>query len=162
MHGQKAIRIILFLAFFSIGAAALGGSVLCDDLVRYFQNKQFLEGAQRSLDRLKSLNADYDALLSRLQEDPNLVKRIAPATLGAEHEEPNAIYPRATAAQLAIARKALAKVTGPDPTAPAMPEWLVRCREPRRRTTLFIAGTSLVLVSLLCFGPLKPTPKPDA
>ncbi|MGB2865691.1 MAG: hypothetical protein WBC05_20335, partial [Sedimentisphaerales bacterium] len=86
---------ILFILFFSIGAASLSSSVLCDDLIQYYQNKQFLREAQESLDRLESLNTDYDVLLERLEEDPNLViDRLAPATLGTQSEDPNTVYPR--------------------------------------------------------------------
>jgi hypothetical protein len=153
-------RTLLFVVFFSVAAAALAVSVLCNDLVRYYQNKQLLKEAHESLGRLKALNADYDALLNQLEKDPNLIKRIAPATLGTEPADANAIYPRVKAEQLAAARKALA-----DPnhlhTEPAIPRWLARCSEPRRRTALFFVSAALILVSFVCFGPVKQTPKKE-
>jgi len=146
--------LVLFILFFSIGAASLSSSVLCDDLIQYYQNKQLLRDAQKSLDRLKSLNADYDVLLERLEEDPNMViDRLAPATLGTKSEDPNTVYPRARSRQLAAARKALMEESNGQSVEAAMPQWLKRCSEPRNRMLLFISGVVLVLVSFVCFRP---------
>ena len=149
----------MFVVFFSIGAISLGGSILSDDLVRYYRNRQLLKAAQESLDRLKSLNVDYDILLEQLEKDPNLFKRIASATLGTEPEDADAIYPRATAEQLAVAHRVLAEEPDQEPAEPVMPGWLTRCSEPRRRMMLFFSGGALILISFICFGPAKHTPK---
>ena len=154
MQGRKVIQAFLFFLFFSIGAASLSSSVLCDDLIQYFRNKHDLREEQASLGRLESLNADYDALLKRLEEDPNLVvDRLAPATFGTESDDPNTVYPRATSQQLAAARQALMEESNKNPTEVAMPPWLRRCSEPRNRFLLFISGVVLVLVSFVCFRP---------
>lgn len=155
MQRRNFIRLILFVVFFSIGAASLGISILCDDLVKYYRSRNDLAVGQQAVDKLKSLNADYDVLLDQLEKDPNLVKRLAPAALGTEPEDPNAIYPRATPEQLAAARKALAQDPNEQAEAPTLPNWLTRCSEPRRRTTLFIAGSFLILISFTCFAPTK-------
>ena len=153
MQSRNIIRMILFVVFFSIGAASLGISILCDDLVQYYRNKKLLTVTQQSLNKLESLNDDYDALLEQLEEDPNLVKRLAPATLGTEPEDANAVYPRATPEQLAAARQALEQDPNDQSDSPTLPHWLTRCSEPRRRITLFIAGSFLVLISFTCFTP---------
>ncbi len=154
MQGRKVIQLILFILFFSIGAASLSSSILCDDLIQYYQNKQYLREAQKSLDRLKSLNADYDVLLERLEEDPNMVvERLAPATLGTKAVDANTAYPRARSLQLAAARKALMDESNGQSAEPAMPQWLRRCSEPRNRILLFISGVVLVLISFVCFRP---------
>ena len=151
----------MFVIFFSIGAGSLGISILCDDLVQYYHNRQLLKVTQQSLDRLESLNADYDALLEQLEKDPNLIKRLAPAALGTEPEDANAVYPRATPEQLAAARKALTQDPNDQSTVPTLPEWLTRCSEPRRRITLFVAGSVLILISFTCFTPVKQTTKKE-
>lgn len=154
MQGRKVIQAVFFVLFFSIGAASLSSSVLFDDLIQYYQNKQFLRAAQKSLDRLKSLNADYDVLLERLEEDPNLVvERLGPATLGTKTVDANTVYPRARSRQLAAARKALMEESNGESTEAAMPEWLRRCSKPRNRILLFISGVVLVLTSFVCFRP---------
>ena len=152
---QNLIRTILFVAFFSIGAAAIAASVLCDDFVQHYRHKHFLSQAERLTLKLESLNDDYDAVLTRLEDDPNLIKRIAPAAIGADHTDPNTIVPRATAWELAEAKKALAKIAEAKPNEPAMPQWLERSREPQNRIYLFAAGAALVLTSFVCFGRIK-------
>lgn len=158
MQGRNVIRTILFVIFFSIGAASLSISILCDDLVQYYRNRQLLRVTQLSVDRLKSLNTDYDILLEQLEKDPNLVKRLAPATLGTKPEDANAVYPRATPEQLVAARKALMEDQKDQSDAAMLPEWLTRCSEPRRRMILFVAGSVLVLISFSCFTPTKQHP----
>ena len=160
MRRRNVIRASFFVLFFSIGAASLSSSILCDDLVQYYQNKELLRETRESLNRLESLNADYDMLLEKLKEDPNLFRRLVPATLGpdAEHQDANTVYPRATAEQLAAARRAL--MEDPNQSAAAlMPNWLSRCREPRRRLMLFVCGVVLILTSFVCFRPAKPNAK---
>ena len=159
MQRQNIIRVFLFVVFFSIGAISLGASILTDDLVRHYRNRQFLKAAQESLDRLKSLNIDYDVLLEHLEKDPNLFKRIASATLGTEPEDTDAIYPKATPEQLAVARRVLAEEPDQQPAEPVMPLWLTRCSEPSLRIMLFFSGGALILISFICFGPAKHTPK---
>jgi len=158
MQGRNVIRTILFVIFFSIGASSLGISILCDDLVQYYRNRQLLRVTQQSVNRLKALNTDYDVLLEQLEKDPNLVKRLAPATLGTEPEDANAVYPRATAEQLAAAHKVLTEDPNNQSARPMLPDWLTRCSEPRRRMTLFVAGSVLILISFTCFTPVKQTP----
>ena len=158
MQGRKIIQAVLFFMFFSIGAASLSSSILCDDLIKYYQNKQLLRTSQKSLERLESLNMDYDALLKRLKEDPNLiVERLAPATFGTEPEDPNTVYPRANSRQLAAARKALIEESNRKSAEVAMPRWLRRCCEPRNRILLFVSGVVLVLISFVCFRPARRT-----
>lgn len=161
MQGRNLIRAILFVFFFSIGAGSLSISILCADLVQCYKNVELLASAAESIAKLKSLNADYDAVIKMLQSDPNdpnSVKHLALVTLGPEHRDPNTIYPRATAEQLAAARRVLAAYSGGQTSAQtgsAMPWWLKRCSEPRRKLALFVCGVVLVLTSLVCFGRRK-------
>jgi hypothetical protein len=151
MRRHVFLHFLFFVTFFSIGAGALGIAVLCDDLVQYCRNRQLLRAAELSLRQLESLNADYDGLLQQLESNPDLVKRLAPVTLGTEPADPNTAYPRAQAQELAVARKTLAEEAQQDPAPPEIPVWLQRCSEPAKRMILFIAGASLVLISLVCF-----------
>ena len=156
MQRRNFIRMILFVVFFSIGAASLTISILCDDLVQYYHNKNRLVVEQQALEKTKSMIADYDVALDQWEKDPNHhAKRLAPATLGTEPEDPNAVYPRATPEQLAAARQALTKDIDDQSAAPMLPNWLTRCSEPNRRITLFIAGSFLILISFTCFTPAR-------
>jgi len=155
MRRQNIIRAFLFVVFFSIGAAALSGSILFVDLLQYYNNTELLKEKKELSSRLNSLNADYDALLHQLKNDPNLIKRIAAVTLGKEAHDANTIYPKATAEQLAAAKKALTDERSGAAGDTTLPRWLTRCKEPRRRTMLFFAGAGLILISFICFGPVQ-------
>ncbi len=155
MQRQNIIQVVLFVVFFSIGAAVLSSSILCDDLLLYYRNKQLLKAVEESLNRLESLNTDYDALLGQLRKDPEVVRRIAPATLGTELEDEDTIYPKATVKQLAVARRALTEGLSRQPAKPEIAGWIARCSEPLRRTILFLAGAFLVLISFIWFGPAR-------
>jgi hypothetical protein len=160
MLRQGIFHVFFFVVFFSIGAVALGVAVLCDDFVRYCRDKHLVKEAELSVQRLKSLNADYDGLLEQLENNPDLLKRIAPVTLGTEPDDPNAIYPKARAQELAVARKALVKQPDQEQTDAPLPAWLQRCSEPTKRIILFIAGAGLVLISLVCFTPEEQEDRP--
>jgi hypothetical protein len=156
MPSQNFTRAVLFVVFFGIGAAVLGGTVLCDDLLEYFHNRALFGRIDDSIGKLESLNADYDALLSQLEQDPNYAKRIAPVTLGAEPCEPNTAFPRATADKLAAAKKALTEAPNEPSVEDATPPWLTRCCRSPQRQILFACGTCLIVISFVFFGPTKP------
>jgi hypothetical protein len=151
MRRHAFLHFFFFVTFFSIGAGALGTAVLADDFVQYCRNRQLLRHAEASLKQLESLNVDYDILLQQLQSDPDLLKRLAPVTLGTEPADPDMARPKAEAQELAASRKALAEQAQQEPTPPEIPVWLQRCSDPAKRMILFIAGASLVLISLVCF-----------
>jgi len=135
----------------------MGGAAICDDLLRHYQNKQLLNSVANSLKQLQSLNADYDALINALQRDPNLIERIAPATLGTRHQADDTVYPKLTPEQLDAARKALTENSSPQLNEPQIPRWIIRCSEPRRRKMLFAAGAVLILIPFVFFNPRKRT-----
>ena len=153
MRRQNIVRAFLFCVFFAVGAVVLSGSVLSDVLLSYYRGRHLLQAQRQHTEHLKSLITDYNVILTEFEKDPNFVKRIAPATLGAEPDDANTIYPKATAEQLAAVRRILAQRADRKSTKPAVPGWLSRCSGPRRRIVLFFAGAVLILVSFVCFGP---------
>jgi hypothetical protein len=155
MLNERTIRLIAFVIFFSVGAAVLSATTLCDDLLEYYYYKGLLAQAESHLKKLDSLNTDYDTLLAQIEGNPKELARLAPATLGIEANEPNTAYPRATVSKLAAARRALAEEPNQITIAQGAPPWLcLSCRWPRRHI-LFISGATLVLISFVFFGPTK-------
>ncbi|MCP4455476.1 MAG: hypothetical protein GY809_28790, partial [Planctomycetes bacterium] len=150
MSMHSLIRVIAFFITFGVGAGTLTLSVLCDDLTRYFANKQILALEQRKLVSLQEKVKVYDALLVNIKRDPDVMHRIAPAVLGIQTEDPNTAYPLTGVQELAAARKVLQKDANADISQ--MPPWLTRCCEERRRTALFLLGGVLVLIAFACFG----------
>jgi hypothetical protein len=160
MSERSVIHVILFVIFFSIGAASLGISVLCEDLIEYYQNREQLKSDREYLDWLKLITNDYDVLLSQLENDPNFVQRIAKATLGSESDDPNTVYPAESIELLADVREVLnddANQPAEQVDEPQIPGWLARCSETKRRIALFVSGVVLILTSLVCFRPILPT-----
>ena len=134
----------------------MSGSILFEDLRRYCENKKLLRSAEQSLQELASLNADYDALLKELKQDPNLLQRVAPVALGVKLQDSNTVYPRLTPEQLDAARKALTEGGREAPPAHSLLNRLLeRLSRPWRRTMLSIAGSALILVSVVWFGASK-------
>jgi hypothetical protein len=155
MQNERVIRIIAFAVFFSIGAAVLSATTLCDDLLEYFYYKGLHAQSEKRLEKLESLNADYDMLLSQFEGNPKELARLAPATLGIEANEPNTAYPRAAAGELAAARRTLVEEPNETTIAQGVPPWLcLSCQWPRRHI-LFISGAILVLISFVFFGPTQ-------
>ena len=112
------------------------------------------ESAQKSVEKLTAFNEDYGSLLENIEEDPNFIKRIAPAVSGSEYKDVNAVYPEATARELDAARKAFGNPEE-ESIEPVIPEWLSRCSQPQKRLILFCSGIFLMLISFVCFRPIK-------
>jgi hypothetical protein len=145
------MRIFLFMVFFSVGAAAVSLAILCDDLNEYYRNRQILKSQQKSLVKMEQLDKDYDAVLRHLDEDPNLVRRLGPATLGIEPNDANTIYPDVSPEQLDAARQ-VASADDRHEQEPNLPHRLTRISDPRRRTVLFLSGAFLILISFIWFS----------
>ncbi len=156
------MRDILFIVFFTIGATALCGAILSRELVKYFENAQLLEESTASVEKLESLISDYEELLKQRQDDPNLIKRIIAVTMGGEVNEPNTVYPKLTANELQAAKITLAKQQKEIKKKETIPGFIIRCNEHRRRIGLFLAGASLVMISFICFSPVKKGSKKKA
>jgi hypothetical protein len=152
MQKQVVARTLLFFVFFAGGVITVTFCSFFDDLYAYYQNKELLRQSQVLLEKLKTLNADYESLLKQLKSDPQLARRIAP-TLGVQPEGEEIAYPKATAEQLAAAKAILMEETGNTPQGGGLPVWIERCRSPFRRIILFMAGSALILISFVYFGP---------
>ncbi len=154
MKKEDIQQILLFTVFFAIGTAAVSIALLGGELLRYHQGKELLKKNELFLHRLEQINADYDALLKQLREDPDTVKRLAPATLGIEPaDDKKAAYPKAKLEQLAAARKALMETAGLETAVPTENNWITRCSKWSSRIVLFLAGSGLIIISLVYFGP---------
>lgn len=152
MRGQNILQGLLFAVFFAIGVAALSGSILSDELIRYYEKKHLIRKAEQSTERLRSLNSDYQALIDHLNKDPNVIKNIAPATLGTDpNPDPNTVYPKAKGQDPSFIRKIIKKPGKKKEII--VPAWLQRCSKPAGRIALAAAGVGLILISLVFFGP---------
>lgn len=138
------------MILFSFGAAGLGLAVLADEFITTYHSRASLEQSEQSLAELERLIEDYEALTERMAEDPNLMRRVAAATLGSDPNDPNTAYPRARAQELEAARQAVEDIEQQQENS--LPHWLERISEPRRRAALFLSGTFLILLSFMLFA----------
>ena len=156
MNRETISRLIIFFIFFAAGISAMMGSLLLNDIYNYYHNKNLIAEAQRNVEKLKTLNDDYDDLLRQLRSDEHLGRRLASATLGLEPKEQGVAYPHETLQQLAAAKQALVEESEEQSSGePALPVWLERCKSPSRRLGVFIAGAFLLVISFTYFGPQK-------
>jgi len=151
---------LLFVLFFSVGSAALSLSMLSGELLRYYERIGTLKTEQQYTSQLKSLIADYEAIFQHEKDDPNFVKRIAPAALGIKPDDEDTVYPRVTAELLAAADEVLKAVPSKQSDKQIVPVWVARCSEPSRRIVLFLSGAFLVLVSFIWFGSARQEDNP--
>jgi len=157
MQGQNILRTLIFVIFFSIGGAAMSGAILLDDILQKYNQKKQRNAEKVNLQKLKSLNGDYDALIKWLEEDPNRIDRIIAPTFRSNRNDVNTAYPRPSPEQLNAARKALTEDMVENSRPRGIPKWIKRCSEPDRRAALFFSGAALVLIAFIFFGRKAPT-----
>ncbi|MDD5458411.1 MAG: hypothetical protein PHF37_03355 [Phycisphaerae bacterium] len=155
MQKQKIFGFIFFAIFFGTGAAALVFAILSEELIDHWRNRSTLAEARQTNEKLRLLNDDYDELLAKIESNPELLERLAPAVLGTDSNEPNTVNPHFTPQQLQAARLALKEQIGQQHKE--LPAWLLRSNEPRRRLAILLAGAFLILVSFIWFGAAKNT-----
>jgi hypothetical protein len=150
MSGQRLFASILFVVFFTVGLAAVSAAILSSELIESYKDRELLRRERATVEKLRILNDDYNALLSQVQGDPNMLKRIAPIALGESGLEPNTVRPTANPQALEEARKALIEDTADTQTV-ELPNWLKRVQNPMYRRGLFVSGAILILISFACF-----------
>ena len=153
MQKHKIFGFVFFAVFFGTGAAALVFAILSEQLVEHWRNRGTLSEARQTMEKLRVLNDDYDELLAKLENNPELLQRLAPAVLGTDANDPNTINPHFTQQQLQAVRLALKEQTEQQQKEP--PAWLMRATEPRRRLAIFLASAFLILISFIWFGAAK-------
>lgn len=147
---------VLFSIFFGVGLAAAAASILAAEALELYMVQIKLEQTQEANLRIEKLINDYRVLISAVEQDPNILARLSTVTLGAEPEEDDVAYPKASGEQLAAAKQVtLEKIKYESGDEPAIPLWVLRCVRPWSRICLFFAGTGLVIVAFTCFGTYK-------
>ncbi|MDO8302111.1 MAG: hypothetical protein Q7T18_02615 [Sedimentisphaerales bacterium] len=148
-------KTVLFIVFFSIGIAAIAVSILVNDFNQYYIVKIQLHNTKLANEKIKKLIDGYNEMIKSIEADPHIVERLAPATLGVEPNTPQTAFPKASRRELLAAQRALIAAAPPLPPEPVLPEWLKRCSDPMLRKVLFLAGSSLLLISFTCFNVRK-------
>lgn len=154
MRMESFTRFILFCIFFVFGLGAFSLSILCEDIRLYYSSKEDMNNVQASLETLAMLDEDYEALLERIESDPELLQQVIDSTFGNVEQDSNIARPRTNAEQLAAVKEALLKSSDSQNTNGGVPKYLERITDPRMRLALLLAGASLIITAFIFFGPV--------
>jgi hypothetical protein len=154
---EKFSRAVFFSLFSAIGIFSISLAVLGPEWKNLYKIQAATEQAEKNNDKIEQILQDHDVLLNRINKDPNILKRLAPVTLGEKAQEVNMPPVEITAETLAQAKAAIEQSSGDENSKGSyeIPAWLQRATLKTSRTVLFAAGAGLVLVSFVCFSARK-------
>jgi hypothetical protein len=157
MRKADVWRTVFFCLFVGAGLAALTVSILADEMLDLYLYKVEIQKNRLANERLQKLSAEYDSVIKQIEDDPNILTRLAGVSLGIEPNSVETAYPRVPerARRLAelIMLEQQKKTEQPSP-----PAWLLRCTEPLPRTIMFLCSVGLIITSFVCFGTRKHLP----
>jgi hypothetical protein len=155
---EKFNRALFFSLFSAIGIFSLAMATLGPEWKNLYKVKSATKQVEQSNDRIEQLLEDHEVLIGRINKDPEMLKRLAPVTLGETSKDANQPDVKITADTLYRAKEALAEASdeeNPKGSEQEIPAWLQRATSDQSRMVLFVAGGGLVLVSFVCFGAKK-------
>ena len=149
---EKFNRALFFSLFSAIGILSISLAVLGPEWKGLYKMQSSTQQSEQNNEKIRQLIEDHDVLIGRINKDPNILKHLAPVTLGENPQEPNMPPVEITADKLAQAKAVLAQS---DENANAelskIPPWLERATLARSRIILFAAGAGLILIAFVCF-----------
>lgn len=150
---EEISRLFFFMVFSAAGVCAVALAVLSPEWKNLYHLKAAVRQTEQDNQKIEEIIRDHQILAAQINADTNILKRIAPVTLGVEPCEPNQPAVRITAGTLSRA-KAILEQHEPqeDSDDSEVPKWLQRCAAVENRIMLFVAGAGLVVVSFVCFG----------
>jgi TolA-binding protein len=155
---EKFNRALFFSLFSAIGLFSLALATLGPEWKNLYKVKSATKQVEQNNGRIEQLLEDHEVLIGRINKDPEMLKRLAPVTLGEKSRDANQPDVKMTADTLDRAKEALAESTdeeNPKGSEQEIPVWLQRATSDQSRMVLFVAGGGLVLVSFVCFGAKK-------
>jgi len=149
-------RFVLFGVFFLAGGGAIVLSILADpELKEYYQSRAALAQIQRQNDKILHLTGQYEALISRIESEPNMLDRLIPLTFGHKPHAADTAFPQVQNQGLQTETEKLLKQIENTPPVEPIPTWFARILEPKIRRGLFLSGAGLVLITCIFFGTNK-------
>jgi hypothetical protein len=159
---ENISRLFLFLVFSAAGALSIALAVLGPEWKNLYELNAAITQTQQSNREIEEIIKDHQVLISQINTDPNILKRIAPLVLGAQPKDTNQPAAKITQETMARAKAVLQQQqTQDDSNGPKVPKWLERSTTDYGRITLFTAGGGLIVVSFACFGKKKVKIKND-
>jgi hypothetical protein len=158
MHKTELWRTVLFCLFAGAGFVALTVSILAGELLDLRLYGLEIQKAEQLNQRLQKLTAQYEAVIKQIEDDPNILSRLAGVSLGIEPNTADTAFPRVPEYERLVAEKILLEQLQTKAARPSPPNWLLRINHPWSRTIMFICSAGLIIVSFVCFGTLKKSP----
>jgi hypothetical protein len=158
---EKFSRAAFFSLFSAIGILSVTLAVLGPEWKNLYKIKAATKQSEQNNRKIEQIMRDQEELISRINKDPNMLKRLVPANLGQKPEEPNMPAVEITTDTLTQARAVLEWSNddeNPRVSQERIPARLQRATLKMSRVILFAAGTGLVLVSFVCFA-ARPQPE---
>lgn len=156
---DAAIRFVFFCVFFTIGAGTITFSILIEpEVSTYFRNRQTLAKIEAENERIVDLTHKYQTQIDLINREPNLLRRLELVTFGRALRSPKADSGNSPILDKTIQETAQTVLSemAYKPEEPPLPFWLERCIQPNIRTSLFLAGCGLVILTFLFFGSPAP------
>jgi hypothetical protein len=158
MHKTELWRTVLFCLFVGAGFVALTVSILADELLDLHLYRLEIQKAEELNQRLQKLNTQYEAVIKQIEDDPNILARLAGVSLGIEPNSADTAFPRVPEYERLVAEKILLEQLQTGADRPSPPAWLLRINQPWARAIMFICSAGLIIVSFVCFGTRKQSP----
>ena len=149
---EKFYRAVFFSIFAAVGILAVSLAVLGPEWKNLYKIKAAAAISEQNNTKITRLLADHQELISLINTDPNVLRRLAAVELGRDVNEPNAIAAQITADFLSQAKVVVDEMENPDIAVPQAPYWLIRATLSSSRVVLFASGAGLILVSFVCFS----------
>ncbi|MBN1788764.1 MAG: hypothetical protein JW806_10290 [Sedimentisphaerales bacterium] len=144
-------RLFFFLVFCAAGILSIGLAALGPEWKNLYELNSAIEQTRLSNEQIEKIISDHQVLISHINSDPNILKRIAPLSLGTEAVDGNNPAGQMTEQMLGRVRAVLQQLDD-RPKEAKVPKWLSRCTTEPGRAILFTCGGGLVVVSFACFS----------
>ncbi len=149
---EDIFRLFLFMVFSAVGICAVAMAVLAPEWKNLYDLESAVKQTERNNQKIEGIIKDHQILTAQIKTDANILKRIAPVTLGIDPCEPNRPAVKMTADTLSRAKTVLQQQEQENTGSSNVPNWLARCTADENRTILFASGAGLIVVSFACFG----------
>ncbi len=151
MNADSTIKNILFVVFFGAGICSVFFSILCDEILNYYQIKISREQTAATIEEIVEMDRQTSELVKDIEENPEIVERLGPLKFGTEPNHPNAIEIHLRESELREVQEIIEQKRLTNQSQTEIPLLVKRCVDPTIRQILFFAGSGLILVSFSCF-----------
>jgi hypothetical protein len=152
MNRMSFFKNLLFVVFFTAGLGAIFLSILTDEIVNYYHIKISNAEILKLNESIKQQDSDTSKLIKDIEENPEILKHLAPIKFNEEPNNPDAIIVHVRDKELEAAQEVLKRVEEFEANDVHTPVWLKKCDNPPAKRNLFFGGSALIMISLTCFG----------